>query len=234
MISNDDFTKGHRETTDLASSKAAILRASNNNQLLQEIGTRSGPTGDHLLEGGSQLTQTCSKNKVPQSSALPSGDHPHPKRSCCSRITTWIRNSPLSNCAFLILLFSNGSTAIATMNILLLIPALVQSLGLSKADCSTIYLIISLCDLVARLSGAVLFNKGFVTAQSVFATGLLIAGISSCIIAFVTSFWSICLFTGMFGFACGLHIGIYGTLLTQTVGVELLHVGYALSMSLNG
>jgi MFS family permease len=131
-------------------------------------------------------------------------------------------------------LFSNASTAIATTNILILIPALGEYRGLSKGQYSTVYLIISLCDMIARLTGSFISDRGLISPKIIFACGLCFAGISSSLIAFLDSFSTLSVACAVFGFASGFHIGIYGTLLTEIVGIELLHVGYALTMILNG
>ncbi|XP_035707244.1 uncharacterized protein LOC118435362 isoform X2 [Folsomia candida] len=210
MWSNDNLTKGRLPIGKLSSTLTVSVK--------DEIQEERKNVHDH----GEHVSQEF-KIKFPQK-----------RRNCCSRCLSWIKNSPLSSPTYLILLFSNSSTAIATTNILLLIPALGEHRGLSKAESSTVYLIVSLSDLCSRLIGAFIYDRKFLPPTVIFASGLVLAGVSSFFIGMADTFLKFSSFGGMFGFSCGLHIGIFGALLAEVVGIALLPVGYAFCMMLNG
>ncbi|OXA62015.1 Monocarboxylate transporter 12 [Folsomia candida] len=84
------------------------------------------------------------------------------------------------------------------------------------------------------LIGAFIYDRKFLPPTVIFASGLVLAGVSSFFIGMADTFLKFSSFGGMFGFSCGLHIGIFGALLAEVVGIALLPVGYAFCMMLNG
>ena len=47
-------------------------------------------------------------------------------------------------------------------------------------------------------------------------------------------FWKFCLVSSLFGVSTGFHVGVYGVMLADILGIHRLHAGYALSMITNG
>lgn len=147
----------------------------------------------------------------------------------CSKFT-----SPFENSIFIFLLCSNTSTAISTANIYLMVSQLVDESGDGYSRTSLVYLLFSFADLGGRLIGAFLCDKRVVKPSVIYAFGLVSAGIISAFLATLSSFIELCVGVFAYGFSSGLHIGIYGVLLTNIVGLEKIHVGYGLSMFING
>jgi hypothetical protein len=97
-----------------------------------------------------------------------------------------------------------------------------------------VYLIVSLFDLTGRLLGAFMYDRKYLASTTLFSAGLILSGMSSFGIGISFDFPKLACFSALYGLSCGGHIGIFGALMADIVGVSLLPVGLAFCMILNG
>ncbi|ODM92859.1 Cytochrome b5 reductase 4, partial [Orchesella cincta] len=193
--------------------------------------------GDHKMEDSfNNNRRTVSHFRIGSGDDASASNIPETSEngSCIQRIKRWILKSPLRNSTYVFLLLSNNATAISTNNIHLMVSQLVEETDDSYTKSSLLYLLISVADLTGRLLGAFLADRNVISPSIIYAIGLIFAGISSSFLAALSTYNQLCGVALAFGLFSGCHIGIYGFLLTDIVGLENIHLGYGISMFLNG
>ncbi|KAJ2941736.1 hypothetical protein O0L34_g10544 [Tuta absoluta] len=135
---------------------------------------------------------------------------------------------------YLVILFSNCTSAISYTNFIILVPSYAVECGFDKSGGAYLLSIISALDLVGRIGGSALSDIVTFPKRYFFITGLLISGIGLSLVPLVTSYLAVSVWCSMFGIASGINTGVTALVMTEMLGHERLMSSYGISLFCNG
>ncbi|KAI5639297.1 major facilitator superfamily domain-containing protein [Phthorimaea operculella] len=135
---------------------------------------------------------------------------------------------------YLVILFSNCTSAISYTNFIILVPSYAVECHFGKSGGAYLLSIISALDLVGRIGGSALSDVVSFPKRYFFITGLLISGIGLTLVPLVTSYLAVSVWCSMFGIASGINTGVTALVMTEMLGHERLMSSYGISLFCNG
>ncbi|XP_078041724.1 monocarboxylate transporter 12 isoform X2 [Augochlora pura] len=142
--------------------------------------------------------------------------------------------SVLRDPIYLVILISNTTSAISNTNFMILLPSYAISQGFDKNSSALLLSVVSVFDLVGRISGASLSDINFVPKYYYFVGGLGTSGLALALLPMATSYVMLSFFCGLFGLSSGMYIGITTVILADMLGTEKLSSSYGISLFVNG
>lgn len=140
----------------------------------------------------------------------------------------------LKDPAYLVILISNSTNAIGYTNFIILLPTFATKLGFSKDLAAYLLSIVSALDLVGRIGGSALSDKGFIPKTWYFVGGLAMSGFSLAVLPMATSYSMVSFWCALFGLASGTYVGITAVIMADMLGTERLTSSYGISLFVNG
>ncbi|KAI8431428.1 hypothetical protein MSG28_015947 [Choristoneura fumiferana] len=135
---------------------------------------------------------------------------------------------------YLVILFSNCTSAISYTNFIILVPSYAKECGFDKSLGAYLLSIISALDLVGRIGGSAISDVVSTPKRYFFIFGLLLSGISLAALPLFTSYIGISIFCSVFGLASGINTGVTALVMTEMLGTERLMSSYGISLFMNG
>lgn len=135
---------------------------------------------------------------------------------------------------FIILLISNGTTAIGYTNFTILLPAYAITLGYDKSYASYLLSVVAAFDLIGRVGGSSLSDWLTMDKKYYYVGGLLVSGIILSILPFATSYTALAVHCAIFGLSSGIFIGITAVTMVDLLGEDKLTSSYGISLFVNG
>ncbi|KAL1455154.1 hypothetical protein WDU94_009269 [Cyamophila willieti] len=135
---------------------------------------------------------------------------------------------------FIILLISNGTTAIGYTNFTIFLPAYAFTLGYDKSISSYLLSIVAAFDLIGRVGGSSLSDWLTLDKKYYYIGGLLGSGIVLAVLPFATTYTSLAIHCGLFGLSSGIFIGITAVTMVDLLGEDKLTASYGISLFVNG
>jgi Arabinose efflux permease len=135
---------------------------------------------------------------------------------------------------FIILLISNGTTAIGYTNFTILLPAYAITLGYDKSISSYLLSIVAAFDLIGRVGGSSLSDWLTLDKKYYYIGGLLVSGIILSILPFASTYTSLAIHCAIFGLSSGIFIGITAVTMVDLLGEDKLTASYGISLFVNG
>ncbi|XP_049884141.1 monocarboxylate transporter 12-like isoform X1 [Pectinophora gossypiella] len=135
---------------------------------------------------------------------------------------------------YLVILFSNCTSAISYTNFIILVPSYAIECGFDKSAGAYLLSIISALDLVGRIGGSALSDVVTTPKRYFFIVGLLLSGISLSLIPLMTTYPAVSAFCSVFGIASGINTGVTALVMTEMLGTERLMSSYGISLFMNG
>lgn len=135
---------------------------------------------------------------------------------------------------FIVLLISNGTTAIGYTNFTILLPAYAITLGYDKSYASYLLSIVAAFDLIGRVGGSSLSDWLTMDKKYYYVGGLLVSGIILSILPFASSYSALAVYCAIFGLSSGIFIGITAVTMVDLLGEDKLTSSYGISLFVNG
>lgn len=135
---------------------------------------------------------------------------------------------------YLVILFSNCTSAISYTNFIILVPSYAKECGFDKTLGAYLLSIISALDLVGRIGGSAISDVVSTPKRYFFIFGLLLSGMSLAALPLFTSYIGISIFCSVFGLASGINTGVTALVMTEMLGTERLMSSYGISLFMNG
>uniref|UniRef100_A0A8D8TLC5 Monocarboxylate transporter 5 n=2 Tax=Cacopsylla melanoneura TaxID=428564 RepID=A0A8D8TLC5_9HEMI len=135
---------------------------------------------------------------------------------------------------FIILLISNGTTAIGYTNFTIFLPSYAFTLGYDKSISSYLLSIVAAFDLIGRVGGSSLSDWLTLDKKYYYIGGLLVSGIVLAVLPFATTYTSLAIHCGLFGLSSGIFIGITAVTMVDLLGEDKLTASYGISLFVNG
>lgn len=135
---------------------------------------------------------------------------------------------------YLVILISNSTNALSYTNFVILLPNYANDLHYTKNEGMLLLPIVSIFDLIGRIGGSALSDKNLMPKHWYFVGGLLISGISLTILPSATSYTILSIYSGIFGLASGIYVGITAVIMADMLGTEKLTSSYGISLFVNG
>ncbi|XP_076298251.1 monocarboxylate transporter 12 [Lasioglossum baleicum] len=157
-----------------------------------------------------------------------------PEKSEKSEKSHFFDLSVLKDPIYLVILISNTTSAISNTNFMILLPSYAISQGFDKNSSALLLSVVSVFDLVGRISGASLSDINFVPKYYYFVGGLGSSGLALALLPMATSYAMLSFFCGLFGLSSGMYIGITTVILADMLGTEKLSSSYGISLFVNG
>lgn len=142
--------------------------------------------------------------------------------------------SVLRDPTYLVILFSNSTSAISNTNFMILLPSYAISQGFDKNMSALLLSVVSALDLVGRVSGATLSDIDFIPKYYYFVGGLGTSGIALALLPMANTYTMLAFFCALFGLSSGIYIGITTVILADMLGTEKLTSSYGISLFVNG
>ncbi|XP_051160591.1 monocarboxylate transporter 9 [Leptopilina boulardi] len=135
---------------------------------------------------------------------------------------------------YLVILISNSTNALSYTNFVILLPNYANDLKYTKNEGMLLLPIVSVFDLIGRIGGSALSDKNLMPKHWYFVGGLLISGISLTILPSATNYIILSIYSGIFGLASGIYVGITAVIMADMLGTEKLTSSYGISLFVNG
>lgn len=118
--------------------------------------------------------------------------------------------------------------------VVLYLPAHAKDMGITDTNAALLVSIVQATDIVSRVCMAFVLDRRILERHQMLSIALMITGISCQLIPFFTQFWSLALYSVIYGFFGGLYFAIYPVIIVDFVGLECLSSGMAVMMLLHG
>lgn len=115
-----------------------------------------------------------------------------------------------------------------------MLPTYSNSEGYDKDSSALLLSIVSLLDLVGRISGAALSDADFFPKHYYFVTGLGVSGLALALLPMATNYVHLAAFCALFGLATGIYVGTTAVVFADILGPEKLVSSYGISLFVNG
>lgn len=135
---------------------------------------------------------------------------------------------------YLLILISNSTSAISNTNFTIMLPTYSVNEGYDKDSSAILLSIVSLLDLVGRISGAALSDADFIPKHYYFVSGLGVSGLALALLPMATSYLQLAGFCALCGLATGIYIGTTAVVFADILGPERLVSSYGISLFVNG
>ncbi|GAB6024212.1 hypothetical protein CHUAL_008911 [Chamberlinius hualienensis] len=142
--------------------------------------------------------------------------------------------SLLRNTIFLLITFSVVASGIAYTNLLIILPAYANGIGIDKSQYTLLLSVIAGTDLVGRISGAWLSDLASFPCKYIYMAGFGISGLALMFMPQNNSFIGLAVCCAVFGLASGIYIGLMAVLLVKYLGADKLASSFGLSLAING
>lgn len=118
--------------------------------------------------------------------------------------------------------------------VVLYLPAHAKDIGITDTKAALLVSIVQATDIVSRVFMAFILDRRILERHQMLSIALIITGISCQLLPLFTQFWSLTLFSVIYGFFGGLYFAIYPVIIVDFVGIECLSSGMAIMMLLHG
>ncbi|KAJ8310514.1 hypothetical protein KUTeg_012379 [Tegillarca granosa] len=118
--------------------------------------------------------------------------------------------------------------------VVLYLPAHAKDIGITDTKAALLVSIVQATDIVSRVFMAFILDRRILERHQMLSIALIITGISCQLLPIFTQFWSLTLFSVIYGFFGGLYFAIYPVIIVDFVGIECLSSGMAIMMLLHG
>ncbi|XP_033217272.1 monocarboxylate transporter 9 isoform X2 [Belonocnema kinseyi] len=135
---------------------------------------------------------------------------------------------------YLVILISNSTNAVSYTNFVILLPSYAKDLHYSKAQGSNLLPIVSIFDLIGRIGGSALSDVKLMPKHWYFIGGLFISGVSLTFLPTASNYMILSIYSGIFGLASGVYVGITAVIMADMLGTEKLTSSYGISLFVNG
>lgn len=153
------------------------------------------------------------------------------KESACKSI---FDVSLLKNAVFLLITFTVVASGIAYTNLLIILPAYADSIGIDKSQYTLLLSVIAGTDLFGRISGAWLSDLAAFPCKYIYMAGFAVSGLTLMFLPQTNSFIGMTVCCAVFGLSSGIYIGLMAVLLVKYLGAEKLASSFGLSLAING
>ena len=135
---------------------------------------------------------------------------------------------------YLVILISNSTNALSYTNFVILLPSYADDLHYSKDQGSYLLPIVSVFDLIGRIGGSALSDVKLMPKHWYFVGGLFISGLSLTFLPTASDYVVLSIYSGIFGLASGVYVGITAVIMADMLGTEKLTSSYGISLFVNG
>lgn len=140
----------------------------------------------------------------------------------------------LADPMYLVILISNSTNAISYTNFIIYLPSYAIALGFDKTSAAYLISIVSALDLVGRIGGSALSDRGYMPKAWYFVGGLIFSGISLAMLPFAKSYSIMSVWCASFGLASGVYVGVTAVIMADMLGSDRLTSSYGISLFVNG
>ena len=136
------------------------------------------------------------------------------------------------NIAFTIFLISYLAGSIGCFYPIVFIPALADFNGISKTQQSLLISICSAVDIFGRARSGLFADRGIIGRKQIMIIAFCICGIANCLNSFYTTFWSLTVFSVIYGVIGGTVFAINTSTLSEIVKGEQFGQAVALMIGM--
>lgn len=141
----------------------------------------------------------------------------------------------VKNQKFLVILFSSITVTFGFSQFVNFLPSFVVfDLGLGVSEANTLIAIISITDVIGRITGAILSGSIRVATLHIIAPTMAFSGLSIVCSVLLRDFIFIAIMCGFTGLLTGIHVALFPTMQGQELGPENVKYSYPIQLMVQG
>lgn len=114
------------------------------------------------------------------------------------------------------------------------LAAYAEKINMTKTDGSNLIAIIGVANLIGRVILGYIADKPWVNRLLIYNACLTICGIATAFAILCTSFWTLAIYSTVFGFTIGAYVGLTSVILVDLLGIESLTNAFGLLLLFQG